>query len=295
MRKNTALMGRLALFSTAIIWGTSFVLLKTALDSVGTFWILAIRFSISAIILGLFAGKKLFRMNRRTVRGSVVLGICLALAYIIQTFGLKYTTPGKNAFLTATYCVLVPFLAWWIYRRRPDRFNIIAAFLCISGIGLVSLNGSFGSVNIGDILTLICGLFYALQIIVMEQYVDDGDALSISVLQFAVAAVICWLGALPLEPIPRGVSLEAWLSIAYMGIVCTGVCFFLEAWGMRVTPSSTAAVIMTLEAVFGVLFSILFYRERLTLRLGIGFTLIFFSVLVSETKLSFLKKRQTES
>ena len=95
-------LGRLALFGTAFIWGTSFVILKTTLDSIGALWVLAIRFTISALLLGLFAVKKLRKIDRRCVKGSVMMGLCLALAYIVQTYGLVFTTPSKNAFLTAT-------------------------------------------------------------------------------------------------------------------------------------------------------------------------------------------------
>ena len=290
MQNKMGLYGRLALFVTTVIWGTSFVILKTTLSSVGTLWVLALRFSSAAVILGFFAGKKLKHMSRRLVKGSTLMGLCLAAAYIVQTYGLVYTTPGKNSFLTATYCVLVPFMAWGIYKRRPGAANILAALFCITGIGLVSLEETVSSVNIGDVLTLFCGIFYALQIIVMEQYVGEGDALSISAVEFAVAGMICLTGALIFEAAPSHVPVSAWLSIAYLSVMCTALCFFLQAWGMKYTPSSTAAVILALEAVFGALISVLFYHEQVTLRLFLGFTLIFIAVLISETKPKFFQK-----
>lgn len=290
--KNMGFLGRLALFMTAFIWGTSFVVLKNTLDSVGTLWVLAIRFSVSAVLLALFAVKQLKRMDKRVVRGSVMMGLCLAVAYIVQTYGLKYTTPGKNAFLTATYCVLVPFMAWGIYKRKPDASNILAAFLCLIGIGFVSLSNLSEGVNIGDMLTLLCGVFYALQIIMMEQYAAHGEALSISAVQFASAAALCWVGALLFEQPPVAVPTAAWLNIAYLSVMCTAVCFFLQAWGMKYTPSSTAAVLMTLESVFGTLISVLFYHEPMTVKLLLGFALIFVAVLISETKPNLLKRRQ---
>ncbi len=292
MANNKGLWGRLAILATALIWGTSFVILKNTLDSIGTMWILAIRFTVSAVLLGLAAGKKLRQMSRDVLRGSLMMGCCLAAAYIVQTYGLLYTTPGKNAFLTATYCVLVPFMAWGIYKRRPDASNIVAAFLCISGIGLVSLSGRTSGMNIGDALTLLCGIFYGLQIIMMEQYAGKCDALSITSVQFAAASLICWVGALLFELPPVNVPLSAWGSVAYMSVMCTAVCFFLQAWGMKYTPSSTTAVIMTLESVFGTVISIIFYHEPMTVKLVLGFALIFVSVLISETKPQFMKRRQ---
>lgn len=292
MAGKKGFLGRLAIFATTIIWGTSFVILKSTLDSIGTMWVLAIRFTVSAALLALVANRRLRGMGKDILRGSALMGVCLAAAYIVQTYGLKYTTPGKNAFLTATYCVLVPFMAWGIYKRRPTAANIIAALLCITGIGFVSLGDISGAVNIGDVLTLCCGVFYGLQIIMMEQYAGKCDALSISAVQFAAAAVVCWVGALLFESAPHAVPVGAWLNIAYLSVMCTAVCFFLQAWGMKYTPSSTTAVIMTLESVFGTLISIVFYHEQMTFKLVFGFALIFVSVLISETGGSFLKNRK---
>ena len=270
-RKN--FLGHLALWGTAFIWGTSFVILKEALDSIGTMWVLALRFLLAAALLLLAAGKRLKTLGRDGLRGGVLLGVCLAAAYIFQTYGLKYTTPGKNAFLTATYCVLVPFMVWAFFKRRPNAANIIAAFMCVFGIGLVSLSGT-SPFNIGDALTLVCGIFYALQIILTERFIGDCDALSLTGVEFGTAAVICLAGALIFESAPVGLSLELWGSIAYMGVMCTALCFFLQTWGMRYTPSSTAAVIMTFESVFAIIISVIFYDEPVTVRLICFFFLL---------------------
>lgn len=251
---------------------------------------LAIRFIISAVIMLVIAGKRLKKMDRSTVKGSVLMGLCLAIAYIVQTYGLLFTTPGKNAFLTATYCVLVPFMAWGIYKRKPGSSNIIAALLCIVGIGFVSLSTGFDGLNIGDVLTLFSGVFYAMQIIMMEHYIHDADSVSVAAVEFTAAAVLCLVGALLFEPFPREIPQDAYFALFYLSIMCTAVCFFLQAWGMRYTPSSTAAVIMTLEAVFGVIFSLMLGQEQLTARLGFGFVLIFVSVIINETGGKLLKK-----
>ena len=291
--KNKTVLGRAALFGATLFWGTSFVILKNALDSVPTLWILAVRFSIAALLLALVAGKRLKTMGRASFVGSVLIGLCLAAAYIFQTYGLKYTTPGKNAFLTATYCVLTPFFAWMAYKRRPGFANVLAAFLCIIGIGLVSLNGDGRGINPGDLLTLVCGAFYAIQIILMERYVGDCDALSVSTVEFATAALVCWVGTALFETAPGPLSPSLWLSILYMAVICTALCFFLQAWGIQYTPASTAAVILTFEAVFGALCSLLFYHEELSLKMLAGFVLIFLSILLSETSPHFLHKRKS--
>lgn len=296
MNRKT-IFGRLALWLTALLWGTSFVLVKSTLDDLGVLWILALRFLGATLLLALAAGKRLGRMDRRSAVGSVLMGLSLAGAYLFQTYGLAYTTPGKNAFLTAVYCVLVPFLAWGVYKRRPKGIHVLAAVLCLIGIGFVSLDGFDGSFNKGDVLTLICGFFYALQIIIMEQYVTgEGDAVSISAVQFGTSAVVCLAAALLFEPFPHGAPLSAWGSLVYLSAVVTALCFFLQAVGLKYTPSATASVILVFESVFGVLTSLLFYGEKMSLQLGIGFLLIFLSVLLAEAGeaiLDHLRHKQT--
>lgn len=294
--EKKATLGKLALLATAIIWGSSFVVLKSSLDSMGTLWVLSVRFIVAALLLGLAAGKRLWHVSKRCLKGSVMMGLCLAVAYIVQTYGLMYTTPGKNAFLTAAYCVLTPFLAWAIYKRRPGKMALVAAFLCISGVGLVALNEGLGQVNIGDVLTLCCGVFYALQIIMLENYRDSGNAITISAIQFAAGAVICLAGALIFEPVPTAISSRAFWELAYLSVMCTAVCFFLQAWGARTVSSSVTAIIMSLESVFGVLTSVIFYGEKVIGKMLLGFALIFMAVIVSEVKLpSFSLKKPNKA
>lgn len=282
MTKKKSLLGEAALLTAAFIWGTSFVLLKETLNSVPTLWVLAIRFTISSVIIMAVAVKRLKYMSRKSIGGSILLGIFLAAAYIFQTYGLVYTTPGKNAFLATTYCVMVPFLLWVFFKSRPTAMNMVGAFLCLVGIGMVSLSSGFDDVNFGDVLTLISGIFYSMQIIMMGYYNTGDDPLSISGIQFCTSAVICWIGAAIFEAPPQNVPMSAWGSIAYLGVMCTGLCFYLEAWGLHYTPAPVASVLLTFESVFGALISILFYDEELTAPIAIGFVIIFASVLVSQ-------------
>ena len=289
--KNKANIGRLCLICTTLIWGSSFVILKSALDSITPMWVLAIRFAGAALMMLIACLPRLKRIDRGHLRGGVIMGVCLALAYIVQTYGLVYTTPGKNAFLTATYCILVPFLYWAIARKKPDRYNIIAAIVCLVGMGFVCLNDDL-SVNVGDVLTICCGLFYGLHIIVTGRSVEERDPLILTMLQFAVGGLICLAGAAVFEPVPHDIPSGTWWSIAYMTFMCTGLCFFLQTIGQKYTPPSQAAVILTLESVFGTAISVILGEEVLTFNIALGFCLIFIAVLTSETKLGFLRRKE---
>lgn len=289
--RNNAVLGRLALVTTTLIWGSSFVMLKNTLDSVPALWVLALRFTGAALLMALLGIRELRRLNRNCLKYGALLGLSLFAAYVLQTFGLAYTTPAKNSFLTATYCVIVPFLWWAFYKKRPDRYNVSAAFICFLGMALVSLKGDL-SVNIGDALTMCCGFFYALQIIFTSRAVEEHSVVLLSVVQFAVAAVLCWMSAPLVSAFPKAVPTSAWLTIAYLCVMCTVLCFLLQAYGQKYTTPQSTAIILTLESVFGTAISMIFYKEVITLRVAAGFVLIFLSVIISETKLSFLFKRK---
>ena len=131
---------KLMLFSSAVIWGSSFFILKNTLDELPVYFLLCVRFLFSAILLSIVFFKKWKLFNLKYLWTGAITGAFLGFAYIFQTIGLKHTTPGTNAFLTTVYCVIVPFLSWAVSKKRPDVCNFIAAAICITGIGLVCLD-----------------------------------------------------------------------------------------------------------------------------------------------------------
>lgn len=287
-----AALGRLCLLGATLLWGSSFVVLKTTLDTVPTLWILAIRFTGGALLMGLPSIKQLLKLDSGCLKAGALMGVALYAAYTLQTFGLEHTTPGKNAFLTATYCVITPFLWWAFTKKRPDDFNIAAAFVCITGMALVSLSDGL-SIGLGEALTMCCGFFYALHIIFTSRGVEKYGVGVLTTLQFATAALLCWVTAPLSAPFPEVIPASNWLSIAYLCVMCTGVCYILQTLGQKYTSPQTSSILLTLESVFGTLISVVFYHEQLTFRELSGFVLIFIAVLISETKLEFLRRPRT--
>lgn len=290
--KQYSVLGRAALLLATVIWGSSFVVLKSALDSVPVFYILAIRFTGAAILIALFQTPKLKLIDRGYIKAGAVMGLFLFAAYAFQTIGLTYTTPGKNAFLTASYCIIVPFMYWAYMKKRPDRYNIAAAVICIAGIGFISLEGGM-SVNIGDVLTLVSGIFYAAHIVATVRLAQGKQVLLVTLLQFVTAAVCCWAAALMFEEMPRFVSAAAIVEIAYLCVICTAVALACQCFGQMHTSPSAAAIILTLESLFGAGISVALGVESLSAGLFTGFVLMFAAVLISETKLSFIRRRKT--
>ncbi len=276
----------LGLLLTAIIWGGSFVVLKDTLDAMTPIWIIALRFGLATVAMVLVFHRRLARyLDLSHVVAGVAIGLPEGLGFLIQNVGLAGTTPGRNAFLTATYCVMVPFMNWAVTRRRPGASSVVAAATCLAGVGFLALSGEKGfGLGVGDLLTLLSAFFFALNIVAVGRFGSAHDTMVITTVMFAVSFVVCLGAALALEPVPDFAALPGsfWWSMAYVVGCSTMLGLILQNVGQRHVPPAQAALLMSLESVFAVLFSIVFYGERLTPALLAGFVLIFLAVTVSQ-------------
>ena len=295
--RNYNLLGITILLLTAIAWGSSFVILKETINDVPPLYVLAIRFGSSAILLAIIFYNRIIKINLKTVLYGVFLGAILCFAYALQTYGLEKTTPARNAFFTGTYCVLTPFLAWFLIKKRPKLYNLIAAFLAIIGIGLIVLGNSGDSKSntfMGDALTLSASIFYAFQIIFIDKFQDEGcDSISLLVFELLTVGIVCGIGTIIFD-LPKGIEVfylnnGQILRIFYLTIVCTLLCQLGLMIGQKLTTSAQSSLILSLEAVFGVIFSVIFGNEIITLGIIIGFVLIMISMLINELKIDPLK------
>ncbi len=275
---------RLLIITATIIWGSSFVIVKDVTGLVTPAWILAVRFAAASIIMAIaLIGRRKVYFEKSHVGYGLLFGLAMFLAYYLQTVGITDTTPGKNAFLTGTYCVIVPFLAWAVMRKRPSRYNIVAALLCIVGIGFISLNGGF-SIRFGDAMTLACAFFYAVHIVLVSLFAKGRDIFVLTMWQFVGVAACSFVVGLVAEPMPAWAALpaECWGSLAYLAIACTTLALLFQNIGQAHLPPATASLLLSLEAVFGVVFSVALGAEALSLRVVIGFALVFAAIVVSE-------------
>ena len=230
----------LGLLLAAVIWGGAFVVLKDTLDAMTPIWIIAVRFCLATLVMVAIFHRRLAR-------------------YL-------------NAFLTATYCVMVPFLNWAFLRRRPGANSVVAALLCLTGVGFLALSGERGfGLGFGDVVTLVSSLFFALNIVAVGRFGRAHDAMVITTVMFALAAVLCTAVALVAEPVPDFATLTPrfWGCMAYVVLGSTVTALLLQNVGQ-------------LESVFAVLFSIVFYGEKVTPPLMTGFVLIFVAITVSQ-------------
>ncbi len=289
---RSPLFWKLALVTIAVVWGSSFLVMKDTLDSVPTFLLLACRFLIAAfILLALFCKRITAHLNGRYIVVGALMGVFMFAAYAFQTLGLGQTTAGKNAFLTGVYCVLVPFISYLVSREPLTRYNLGAAFLCLAGIALVALDSI--SINVGDVLTLGGAVFFALQITTAAKFGRSLDVNAVTFWMFLTVGVLCLVTTALFETAPSLsiVTPRLVAVLLFLAVICTCINMLIQNLALAHVPSSTGSLLLSLESPSGVFFSVLLGGEVLTGRLLAGFALIFLSIVLSETHFSFLRRR----
>lgn len=282
----------LSLLIVAFVWGAGFVASKEALNFAKPFYVMTIRFALSFILMSLFFYKKIKNISLEDIKNGSVIGIFLFLAFAAQTVGLQYTSAGKQAFLTGTNVVIVPFLYWLLTKKRPDIYSIGSAFLCVLGIALLTLQGTSIVINIGDSLTLLCALFFAAHIVSVGHYTKKSDPIILTVVQFFAATIFSLIVAIFFEPTPTHINMRGFFALGYLGIFSTLVAFLIQNLAQKHTSSTHAAIILCTESVFGSILSMIFLKETFTLNMVLGCIIIFFSIIMSETKFDFLKNKK---
>lgn len=272
------------LLVVTVVWGGGFIATEGALESLSPFYIMMIRFLGAAVLPIIISWKKLRALNSNIIFHGVVTGIFLFLAFAFQTFGLQYSTPSKNAFLTATNVVLVPYLLWFIMHRKPTKKEIIASILCIIGIALLTLKPGTAMFSLGDMLSLACAVFFALHIIALERYSVHVDAICMTTLQMITAGIISTICALCFEQVPTSFPASAIGNVAYLIFVSTLLAYLLQTYAQKFTTANSASLILSMEALFASIFSFFILHEVMSIFMIIGACLIFSSIIYIEYK-----------
>ncbi|EON73681.1 DMT family transporter [Lysinibacillus sphaericus] len=282
------------LLITAIVWGSGFVITAIALEYLTAYQVMAGRFLLASIILTVLFGYRLKKATKSVIWKGVLLGTILYIAFSLQTVGLQYTTPSKNAFLTAVNVIIVPIIAYAVYKRRIDGYEIIGSIMAVVGIGCLSLQGSM-TMNIGDILSLACAVAFAFDIFCTNLFVQKEDAIALTIIQFITASFIGILVVISTGEIPATLEKEAIYSIVYLAIFSTTIAYLFQNVANQYTTATKAAIILSTESFFGMVLSVLFLHEVLTGRMIVGAALILLAILIAEIKPAYPKKRMINS
>ncbi|MEG0476140.1 MAG: DMT family transporter [Raoultibacter sp.] len=270
----------------AAIWGMGTVVIKGTVTSFPPGWLVGVRFLSAGILLSLVLLPRMMRtLNADHLRTGALLGVCLGLAYLCNTTGLTDTTASKSSFLTATYCVLMPFLAWAILQKRPTAYNISAAIICVMGVGCVSLQSSgVFTLGFGDVITLISAVFLGLHLALTSKLAPRRDILVLTAVQFVVAGIMGLAWGAATEPLPDPTLFTPDLlgNLIYLVVAASCIALLLQNIGLAHVPPAPASLFLATESVFGVVFSVAFLGEALNDQMVFGFALIFLAIVVSE-------------
>ncbi len=277
-----------SLFVVALVWGTTFVLVKQALTEISTLYFLALRFSVATVcMLPLLV--PIWRNNRRSLwpglAGGATAGVFLWLGYTLQTFGLKYTTAGNSGFLTGIYVPLVPLIGAVIYRRRPQRAELAGVLATVAGM-LILMSPSLKrgmELNFGDLLTVGCAVAFAFHLLLLGHFSGRNSFGAVAVGQIACTALLSFL-SLTVDPPVAHWSREVVIAIAVTGVFATALAFALQTWAQRFTSATRTAVIFSLEPVFALITAVLLGGEALTAAAVGGGALILAGILIVELK-----------
>jgi drug/metabolite transporter (DMT)-like permease len=291
----TRIQANLVLLLAAAIWGGGFVAQSTAMKSIGPFWFIGLRFAIATIVVLPFvlleSRKAKAKTSPRHGKLYLLIGLCLFGGAVTQQIGLQTTTVTNSSFITGLYVVVVPLIAVAFLRRAPHWIVWPGAIMAVTGIYLLS-GGQLSALSSGDLLTVVCAVFWAGQITLAGITVSEtGRPLTLAATQFAVTAI----GALGVAVIVEPISWEAvWLAlpeILYVGIVASGLAFSLQIIGQRYTTPSQAAIFLSSEALFGASLGALLLGETMPPLGYAGCALMFAAMLLVEIVPEIARRR----
>jgi drug/metabolite transporter (DMT)-like permease len=268
------LMAEIGLGVAGIIWGANFVLVKLAMEHMPALYYLGLRFAVGAVLLAPFSVSRLRRLNRRGWLIGIGIGVLLFAGFVLQTVGLRSTSPGLSGFLTSLYVIFVPLMLGLFTGRWPSAMLAVGVVVVAAGLAVLSLYGNL-AFGWGEIFTLLATIFWALHILGVGYASTRISAIALVQLQFMVCTVLGLTCSFIFE---RPVFFPGWAAtgaVLWTGIMGGLVAYMLMALGQRYTPPTLAGILMSLEAVFALIVSVIWGYDSLTIRAVVGFVLVF--------------------
>jgi len=267
------------LLITAFIWGGSFVIVKGALEVISPLQVIAYRFTLAFIFLSLFYAKTAFGRWRKYLFPGIYLGLLLGIAFTAQTYGLRYSTPSTSAFITGLNVVMVAVCEALFFRKKLPFFSGLGVLIATVGLSVLTWKGC-PQFQIGDFLTLICALFFALHIVATGRLVTTRQAGPLTVYQFGTVSILAWILSSPhLEQ--AVVPAMAWPSLVYLGILSTALAFLFQTTAQRRTTPVRTAIILSTEPAFAALIAVVLGYEKISIKLTIGGLLILIGMILT--------------
>jgi drug/metabolite transporter (DMT)-like permease len=285
---NRKLRADLSLMFCSLIWGATFVVVKSGLDHASPFLFLAVRFNIAAALMAVFRPRLIPLIRRDEIFAGMRLAFFMFAGYCFQTAGLQYTTASNSGFVTGCSVVLVPLLLGIFWGRQLTKWIYCGAAAALVGLYFLTVPvEGIRYLNRGDVLTFVAAGFYAVHIILVGEYSQEHSVSALSLIQVAGCALMAW----PLTAFAHAAhyqnarfdwSGELAFSILICAVFATAVAFTMQLWAQRFTSPGHAAILFALEPVFAVVTSYLLLHERLSARALKGACLVVAGIVVAE-------------
>lgn len=280
-RNRQGLVAVALLVGVTAVWGSTFLVIQDATDTMPVLDFMAARFTVGALVLAALRPRRIMSLDRAGWAGGAALGIALGTAYTLQVFGLRHTSATISAFVTGMFVVFTPLLAALVLRRRVTPAAWAGTGLAFAGLALLTLNGL--RIGTGELLTLGCALGIALQILGTDTWAAGRDPYALAFAQMATVAVAASLAALP-----GGLSLlppdrAAWFGVVWTGVFATAAALVVQTWAQTRLSPVRVAVVLTLEPAFAALVGV-FAGDVLSARQVIGSLLVLLAMLLVELR-----------
>ena len=298
IKEDRRILGNVLLILTAMIWGTAFVFQRTGMDSIEPITFNAARMLLAAVAVGMVSAvptasekQKLAGFSREqadayrkdTVVGGICCGAFLAAASIFQQMGIVYTTAGKAGFITAMYMLLVPVIGFVFFRKRNSWIVWLSVLIGVFGMYLLCMTEGFRLTR-GDTLVCICAVLFSCHILCCDHFVQLGNPIRISAIQFASCTFISAVAAMILEQPSLDKVLSAAIPILYCGIISGGVGYTLQIIAQKYTDPTIASLLMSLESVFAVIAGAVLLGERMSVRELLGCIVMFAAIVLVQLR-----------
>ena len=301
--KDRKMLGNALLILTAMIWGTAFVFQRTGMESIEPITFNAARMALAAVAVGAvsvvtapaekkrFAGERITgpgeeqhrAYNRNTLIGGICCGTFLAAASIFQQMGIVYTTAGKAGFITAMYMLLVPVIGTVFFHKRNSWIVWLAVLIGVAGMYLLCMTEGFRLTR-GDTLVCICALLFSGHILCCDHFVQLGDPIRISAIQFSACTVLSAIAAVILEQPTWDKIVSAAIPILYCGLISGGLGYTLQIIAQKFTDPTIASLLMSLESVFAVIAGALLLGERMSSKELLGCVVMFVAIVLVQIR-----------
>lgn len=271
MTKNKEMLGSLGMFTTALIWGYSFVAVKIIVNYIPTFYLVAFRMLTAAIIMSLVFFKKMKITDKKDIIISIPVGLALFAGFALQTYSATIIPASKTAFYTGAYVVFIPFLVWIIYKKRPHLSAFIAVFIAAIGLALLTLQ-NFNGVEIGDFFAILGAVMFAIHLILIDNAVSKMSSVRLTIIQMYVAGIVSLTFGVFTSELPAisSLSTETIFSFLYLAIGATALAYLLQNVCQKFVAPGKASLILSLESFLGAMCGIIFLHEPLTINFAIG-------------------------